>query len=153
MPKRYSGNETVDLLCSTFAAQAEHQGIRMTVDAEIPREISIPDTELSAVIANGLENALKAVKELDDSRRWMKFYCGVKRGKLLIEISNPYAGNIVMRDGLPVSEREGHGYGCRSICAIVRRMGGICLFEVENGVFIFRAALPERSRDLQVKQA
>lgn len=149
VPKRYSGNETVDLLCSAFFERAERLNVRLTVDAALPREISISDTELSAVIANGLENALKAVKKLDAGRRWVRFYCEVKHGRLLIEVSNPHAGRIVMRDGLPVSGRDGHGYGCRSIRAIIQRMGGMCLFESENGIFTFRAALPERGETSQ----
>jgi len=149
VPKRYSGNETVDLLCSAFVERAEQLDVRLTVNAKIPREISIPDTELSAVIANGLENALKAVKEVVEPHRWIKFYCEVKHGRLLIEISNPYAGKVIIRDGLPVSGQEGHGYGCRSIRAIIQRLGGLCLFEAENGVFTFRAALPECGETLQ----
>ena len=34
--------------------------------------------------------------------------------KLYIEIKNPYAGEGTVRDGLPASNREGHGHGCRS---------------------------------------
>ena len=34
--------------------------------------------------------------------------------KLYIEIKNPYAGEGAVRDGLPASNREGHGHGCRS---------------------------------------
>lgn len=37
-----------------------------------------------------------------------------------------------MRDGLPVSERAGHGYGCRSIQTIAERRGGL-LFSSPRG--------------------
>ena len=47
-------------------------------------------------------------------------------------------------DGLPVSAQEGHGYGCRSIQAIVRGNRGLCEFQAENGIFTLRILLPMR---------
>ena len=85
------------------------------MDAKLPRELSVSDTELCAVLSNALENALRAVSDQPEADRWVTLYCGVRLGKLLVEIQNPCAEGLVMRDGLPVSERAGHGYGCRSI--------------------------------------
>ena len=61
---------------------------------------------------------------------------------LYSEENNPYVGEIAMRDGLPVSNREGHGYGCRSIRSITKRNGGLCSFEAEQGMFTVRVVLP-----------
>ena len=47
-----------------------------------------------------------------------------------------------MRNGLPLSSREGHGYGCRSIRAIVEHHRGLCGFDSGNGVFTLRVMLP-----------
>ena len=47
-----------------------------------------------------------------------------------------------MRDGLPVSDREGHGYGCRSIQAIAQRNGGLCVFSARQGQFLLQIMLP-----------
>ena len=141
-PKRFCENELVNLVCSSFVHKAAQQGIRLTVDAKLPQQLSISDTELCSILSNGLENALSAVSELEESRKWTEIYCGILSGKLLIEIKNPYAGEIVMRDGLPISGRKGHGYGCRSIRSIAEQNGGLCVFEVENGLFTLQVALP-----------
>lgn len=141
-PKRFCENELVNLLCSSFSARAESMGIRMTLEADLPASVAISDTELCALLSNGLENALNAAGALKENRRWVEFYCGVRAGKLLIEIKNPYEGDIVMCDDLPVSDSEGHGYGCRSIQTIVRRSRGLCAFSPENGVFTLRIVLP-----------
>ncbi len=69
-------------------------------------------------------------------------YCGVRLGKLLVEIQNPCAEGLVMRDGLPVSERAGHGYGCRSIQTIAERRGGLCEFRARGGIFSMQLVLP-----------
>ena len=72
----------------------------------------------------------------------MSLYCGVRLGKLLIEIKNPCAEAFVLRDGLPPSDREGHGYGCRSIQTIAERHGGLREFRARDGIFSLRFMLP-----------
>lgn len=140
-PKRFCENEMVNLLCSSFADKAERMGIRLAVEVKLPKIQSVSDTELCAVLSNGLENALHAVSELEE-HKWVELYCEVKRNKLLIEIKNPYSGEIIMQDGLPVSGKEDHGYGCYSIFAITERYHGLCNFETKNGIFTLRVVLP-----------
>lgn len=141
-PRRFCENRLVDLICSSFASRAEQKGIRLAVEAALPEALPVSDTELCAMISNGLENALLAAGKLDRSRRWVEFFCGVRMDKLLIEIRNPYDGQVVCQDGLPVSSQEGHGHGCRSIRAIAGRSHGMCVFQPEDGVFTFRVAIP-----------
>ena len=141
-PKRFCENELVNLLCSSFAHKANTAGIRLTVDAKLPKTLSLPDTELCSLLSNGLENALHAVGALDEDRQWVELYCGIRLNKLLVEIKNPYSGQITMREGLPISGRDGHGYGCHSIRSIAERHHGLFSFEPQNGVFTLRVILP-----------
>lgn len=140
--RRYCENELVNLLCSSFAEKAQQHGIRLTAELRLPATLSIPDTELCTVLSNGLENAFRAVSGLDEQQRTVSLYCGVRLNKLLLEIKNPYQGEVVMCEGLPVSDRAGHGYGCRSMQAIAARRGGLFELQAENGVFLLRLALP-----------
>ena len=50
--------------------------------------------------------------------------------------------HLNMRDGLPVSDRAGHGYGCRSIQAIAQRYGGLCVLSAQQGQFLLQIMLP-----------
>lgn len=141
-PRRFCENHLVNLLCSSFTDKAQRQGTVLTVDASLPNDVAISDTELCSLLSNGLENALHAVADLPAERKQISLYCGVRQNKLLIEIRNPCAGPIAMRDGLPVSDREGHGYGCRSIQAIAQRNGGLCVFSAQQGQFLLQIMLP-----------
>lgn len=141
-PKRFCENELVNLLCSFFSTKAERMGVRLTLEAPLSGALTISDTELCALLSNGLENALNAVEALEESRRWIKLYCGTRLGKLLIEIKNPYTGQILFRDGLPAGTRPSHGHGCRSIHMIAQTRRGLCEFKAENGIFILQVALP-----------
>lgn len=141
-PKRFCENELVNLLCSSFVNKANDAGIRLTVDAKLPKNLSLLDTELCSLLSNGLENALHAVDALEETNQWVELYCGIRLNKLLIEIKNPYSGQITMQDGLPVSNRNGHGYGCRSIRSITEHHQGLYSFEPQNGLFTLRIILP-----------
>ena len=141
-PIQFCENELISLLCTSFSNKAGHMDVRLTVDARVPKQLPVSDTELCSILSNGLENALDAVSALELPLKWIEVYCGIRSSKLLLEIKNPYAGEITVRDGLPTASREGHGYGCRSIRAICERYHGICTFEPDNGLFTLRVVLP-----------
>ena len=145
-PRRYCENELVNLLCSSFAEKAQHMGAQLNVDAKLPQALGISDAELCALLSNALENALHAVAALPQEERTVSLYCAIRLGKLLIEVKNPYAGELTISpDGRPVTTRKGHGYGCQSIQTIAARSGGLCEFQAENGTFCLQIVLPLNS--------
>lgn len=142
-PRRYCENEAVNLLCSAFAQKAEHSGIALTMDVTAPMELPLSDTELCSVLSNALENALYAAGQMTEKGyRWVRLYCTERSGNLLVEIRNPYGGSVRLSEGIPVSERSGHGFGCRSIVSIVHHHRGHCRFEPKDGIFTLRIAIP-----------
>lgn len=141
-PKRFCENELINLLCSSFSGKARRMGIRLTVDASVPDNLSIPDTELCSLLSNALENALHAAEHTNESARWVNLCCSIRSNKFLIEIKNPYIDEIIIHNGMPMSQHEGHGYGCRSIQSIAQRNQGMCFFDTNDGIFILRVILP-----------
>ena len=143
-PIRFCENETVNLILSTFFTKAKYSGITMTVDAKLPSSIPLSDTELCSLFSNSLENAITAAGCLNSEPKVVSVKATVHKANLLILIENPYAGVIVIKDGLPQSALEGHGYGTRSITAIADAHGGQAIFSSENGVFSLKIMLPLR---------
>ena len=141
-PKRYCKHDIVNLLCTSFALKATQMDIQLNITARLPQTISISDPELCAILSNGLENALHAVEKLEPSFRYVDFYCEAKQNKLLIEIKNPYIREVIMENGIPISNEPGHGYGCQSIHSITQQHHGICTFQTEQNIFILRIVLP-----------
>lgn len=139
---KYCENEIVNLLCSSFASKAQKNGVHLKVQTQIPQKISISDMELCALISNGLENALHTAACQSENLKWVEFSAEVKMDKLLLQMKNPYHGEIIMEDGVPVSSEEGHGYGCHSIRAIAERYCGQYSFDTANGMFVMRVILP-----------
>ena len=146
-PRRFCQNETVNLLCSAFAQRAQRMNLEFDVEASLPPQLPLSDTELCALLSNGLENAMNAAAQTSPKGN-VRLYCGVRLNKLLIEIRNPYAQLPRMEGGVPVSSGgEGHGYGCRSMRDVARRHGGLCRFEAEGGVFTVQIVLPLQTEE------
>ena len=65
----------------------------------------------------------------------------VYKEKLLLSVENPYVGNVVLREGLPRTDRKEHGYGTRSISAIAELHGGQALFSANSGIFSLKVMI------------
>lgn len=142
-PVRFCKNDTVNLILSLFVDKAKSIGVLLTVEAKLPQHLAIPDTELCAVLSNGVENALTAVTKVEDPElHTVRVSCTINRDKLLILIQNAYNGEIETDDNIPISKREGHGFGCRSIAAIAEKRKGFCTFKAHDGIFTLRVVLP-----------
>ena len=142
-PKQYCENNTVNLILSSFAAKAAQKGVLFSAEANLPAALPLLDTELCALLSNGLENAVSAAAEVSAALRpTVRFNCQPHKDKLLIYISNPYVGAVAMRGGLPQSRRTGHGFGVKSIKLIVEKHAGYCSFEAQEGLFTLKIVLP-----------
>jgi len=146
VPDRLCENEAANLLLRAFKSRAEEMNVPLDVHAQLPAALSLPGTELCALLSNGLENALTAAARLpQQADRTVRVLCAVRQGRVLIEIRNPFAGAVEIRGGLPVSQEPGAHYGCLSIRSIVQARKGMCSFEAEGGFFTLRCAVPLES--------
>lgn len=142
-PVRFCENETVNLILSSFTAKARQAEISLKADVKLPIVLPVSDTELCSLLSNSLENAIAAAAACaGPDGRTVSVMATVHKDKLLIRIANPYTGEIVMKNGLPRSSHEGHGYGTRSISAIADNYGGQAFFSAESGMFTLKIMLP-----------
>ena len=140
---RYCENETVNLLLSSFEAIARQASVALSCKAGVPSSLSISDTELCSLLSNSLENAITAASAVPRSEeRIVSIQISVYKKKLLLSVVNPYVGNVVLREGLPRTDRKEHGYGTRSISAIAELHGGQALFSANSGIFSLKVMIP-----------
>lgn len=64
-----------------------------------------------AILSNVLENAMHAVQELPQEKRLIQLALSEKSGHLLLMAKNTVQNAPVFIDGVPVTERSGHGLG------------------------------------------
>jgi two-component system sensor histidine kinase AgrC len=126
-PKRYCENNTVNLILSYFELKAKNKGVLFGVEARMPQDIPLSETELCALLSNGLENAVDAASHVADEQfRRVKVRCHIHKNNLLIYIENSFTGKVTIEDGLPLSKREGHGFGAKSMAMIAEKYNGYC---------------------------
>ncbi|MEG2118860.1 MAG: ATP-binding protein, partial [Pseudoflavonifractor sp.] len=120
----------------------EKLGVVLKVEANLPQEIALSETELCAILSNGLENAVTATAKFTSGEKIVMVHLSLHRGNLLLSMENPYEGEVRMENGLPQSTAPGHGFGVRSIEMLTRKHSGYCSFTAEGGLFTLKVVLP-----------
>lgn len=137
---RYCQNDTVNYILTNFENRCRESEVEFNVTVEIG-DLSVDEILFSSIISNALDNALNAQEKLPEEGRQIKLMLKDSDGKLLLSVKNPVKEEPVFIDGLPVSDRKGHGYGTQSIRYMTERLGGKSQFTVQNNMFILRVIL------------
>ena len=97
----------------------------------------LQDVDIYSLFGNLLDNAIHAVQGLEEDRRVVNLTVKVRGELLSVNSCNRYAGEMEMRDGLPVTrgDPQFHGFGTKSIVAIVHKYGGTVSFPARDGIF------------------
>ena len=130
-------NNAVDAVASHYDSIAGSQDTKIFWRLEIPSVLPMKESDFCAVLGNLTENALKAVKTLDTSKRRININSSMLSDSMLaLSIENPFEGAIKFgKNGLPLSSSEGHGIGLASVSNIVERYGGSLNISAENNIF------------------
>lgn len=150
-------NTAVNNILSAYTRKARSEQIKVTLDIEVGRKLTIPNIDLVIILANAYENAIYACMEVkrDSDERECLIHLVMKRrkNKLVIFCSNTCRRKAELKDGQPKTEFTG-GIGVSSIIKTAGKYGGDYDFKNENGVFVFRLIMNippdlsgERSRE------
>lgn len=139
----YCENEAANLIFSAFVGRGKECGIPITIQAGIPQNILVSESDLCVLLSNALENALHACQRRKERglSGSIEVYAYERNGKFFLQAINSCETDIVFVHGLPVTNKPGHGIGVRSICAVVERYNGIYSFSVKDDKFILRVSL------------
>lgn len=140
----YCENEAANLILSSFAARAQHDGIDFRVHAAIPLLLPLPDSDLCVLFSNALENALHAGQRQKQAGKpaVVETTAYEKNGRLFVQIANSCSFPVQFdAQGVPTTSQSGHGLGVRSICAIVEQYGGMYSFARQQDQFVLRISL------------
>lgn len=160
----YCGDSTVNAVLTVKKSVMERCHIRLHMEVDIPSALPYDKTDLCALYANALDNAMEACMKLEEAHREIFLKSRAGKGVLCLEISNPTPdrGRSEAADQtekrtdsgsgkraehspiLPTSkpDQESHGFGLQSIREIVKRYHGHMEIKSENGVFDLFLYLP-----------
>lgn len=159
----YCGDATVNAVLTVKKSVMERCHIRLKTEIDIPETLPYDKTDLCALYANALDNAMEACLKLGEGQREISLKSKVGKGLFCLEISNPdpdaekerCADRANKRGGFvaggaeydalpPTSKRDqgNHGFGLQSIREIVKRYHGQMEIKRENGDFDLFLYLP-----------
>ena len=138
--KQYCLNNTINMIIASYENRIQEENIDFRYQLSVPKKLDISDIDLTSILSNALENALKAVLLLKDYR-FIHLTIEERCGKLLISVENNYLNEPVFVDGLPISKEKNHGFGSQSIVYTVEKLNGNCQFSINNHHFLLRIVI------------
>lgn len=143
-PEMICANVAVNNILSAYTRKARREGIEVSLEVQIGKDLMIPSIDMAAILANAYENAIYAcmeVKKYPDERNcFIHLMIKKRKRKLVICCSNTCRREAELKDGKPKSEFTG-GIGVTSIIRTAEKYGGEYDFKNENGVFVFRLVM------------
>lgn len=141
----YCENRTINAVLTSCFGKAKEAQCSVTAQVLLPNDIPFAEMDVCIVLANALENALNACREIPAAvDRYIHLTAElIDQRKLIITVANPCNRQLTFdADGFPiVPEQEGHGIGLRSISAIVQKYHGLFHCECQAGEFHLHAVL------------
>lgn len=134
-------NIAVNNLLSAYTRKARKEQIKVTMDVELGRNLTIPNIDLVTILANAYENAIygciEVKKQSPERECFIHLMIKKKKNKLVICCSNTCRLETELKDGQPKPEFTG-GIGVLSIIKTAENFDGEYDFKNDNGVFVFR---------------
>lgn len=133
-----SGNETLDMILTDRRLVCAGKGIDLIFQTDGTRLEQLDTVDTFGIFCNILDNAIGYVEQLPPEERSIRLGIRTVHSMVFIHQENPFAGELVMKDGLPVttqSDETRHGFGLKSVQATVKRCGGSLSIRAEHGRF------------------
>lgn len=135
----YCKNEMVNSVISIYHTRFTENGILFYYNISIHQSLPCPDTVICTILSNALENSMHALKQMDtEQKKWVRLTISQKGNHLLLHIENPLLEIPKFVDGIPTSDKKGHGIGVKSIVYYIEQLNGQCQFSVSNDLFVLR---------------
>lgn len=143
----YCQHYETNTLLSYFAQEAKKHYIKMDVFVQFPEFIRLPETTMSTVLGNLLENAIDASKEIPVGERKITVRGKYSGGFVFLEISNRYGGKLKKNGtgGFLSTKANGHGLGLHSVEHLVERYQGVFEVDAKSDTFRVTVMLQEQA--------
>lgn len=130
-------NSVVNAVFSSYIEKGKNENIHIEAKVSFPKKLPIDEFDICTILANALDNAVIACRKCRGDR-WIYISSYLhENGNFSVDIKNPCETSLKFgKDSLPDSQNgEEHGFGLKSIHAIVRKYNGILRCTCDNGIF------------------
>nr|WP_182429474.1 MULTISPECIES: ATP-binding protein [unclassified Clostridium] len=132
----YCENQAVNAILGYYAQIAENAGTALEIQAQMEKEIPVPEPEFCVLLGNLLENAVDACRENNESGAIKVHIRQTGTSLIAITVDNPCRKPPALEGKRFLSTKHsGPGIGTQSIRLIAERHHGDARFEWKNGMF------------------
>lgn len=132
----FCSNPAVNMLVSHYYDIAHEQGITLSTHIDIPENLSVPDTDLSVLIGNLLENAVTAAMRAEQSERQIRLNMSCSGRMLGITVDNGFDGIVRQKDDRYLSTKSDNGgLGLKILADIAEKYDGGVSFSHKGTIF------------------
>lgn len=137
-PERYCDYRILDAVLASYLEMAKRTGIRVTTKLAFPDVLPANETALATTIANALENAIYACEKVELPKRYIEVK-SITAPCFMLQVRNSFDGSISFDgEGIPLSTKNGHGFGTRSIVTFCNKSNAFYEFKAEEKEFTLR---------------
>ncbi len=132
-----SGNTVIDSIINFKFQEADQRGIKTDLDIKIPERLEIPSFDITIILGNLLDNAIKAASEVKENR-FINIRIKFDKGRLQIEVENSYAGVINEEKGKFLTshiDKKNHGIGLETVKKTVQKYNGTMKIDYNDTIF------------------
>ena len=152
---QYCGDATINAVLSVKESLMKRYHIEMQWNIDIPSELPFDKTDVCALFANALDNAVEACMKLEEHQRRIILESKTQKGLFCLRITNPTAPiqdnnllNSSEYQDFPSTSKQDktkHGLGLKSMHEIVTRHHGSLNWKTEAEIFELFLYMPLNS--------
>lgn len=132
-----TGNIVIDSIINFKLQEAEQRGIKTKLDLEVPEKLEIPSIDMTVILGNLLDNALKAALRVKQNP-FISLKIKYNKGRLMIQADNPFEGEVIEENGKFLTtkdDKENHGIGLQSVKKVIQKYEGIMNIDHSGNIF------------------
>jgi sensor histidine kinase YesM len=132
-----TGNNVIDSIINFKLQEAVQNGIKTELDLKIPSNMDMPSFDMTILLGNLLDNAIKAATKVKENR-YITLNMKYDKGRLMIRTDNPYTGEINEENGKLLTteaDKENHGIGLQNVKKVLQKYDGIMNIDYRGNVF------------------
>ncbi len=132
-----SGNIIIDSILNFKFEEAQQQNVKTKLDLAIPEKLEISAFDMTVILGNLLDNAIRAAKTVRDNG-FINVRIHYDKGRLLVAIDNSFSEKVIRENGRFLStkqNRNNHGKGLANVETVLEKYHGNMNLEYEKNIF------------------
>jgi sensor histidine kinase regulating citrate/malate metabolism len=98
--------------------------------------LHLDENELAVLLCNLLENAFRASYKQPAAERGISITAKTENRHLILAVANRFQDSVQLdAEGLPVTKKQGHGLGMRSLAEFKKKYGATVICSQQEGWF------------------